>query len=361
MRSWALEQLRCPACLNRLEVRVFGSSPEAVLTGMLLCACGEWYPVVRGVPRMLLEPLRSELWGAFAREHGAPIATEGREADPLSTVKRNTIRTFGFEWTAYERLGWDHPDFSSEREEQVFRYKSLLGPSDLKGRVALDAGCGNGRYAHWAARYGARVYAMDIGDAVEAAARNVAELQDVQVIQADIFAPPFDADIDIVFSIGALMHTGNAERATTRLATTVRPGGSLSVHLYGTGNVIYEVLDRLLRARTTRMTLEDLEELARRLYRWRGRLDSARLAGIVTRFVRLDSHPHCIFDWYSAPVASHHTYDEVRRWLEGSGFSVVASNEMTRKGVRRWLRTVVGSPTTVTLRGTRSAASGPTG
>jgi magnesium-protoporphyrin O-methyltransferase len=45
-------------------------------------------------------------------------------------------------------------------------------PMDLRGRRVLDAGCGSGRHAYYAARFGAEVCAIDLGPAVEVARRN---------------------------------------------------------------------------------------------------------------------------------------------------------------------------------------------
>lgn len=44
--------------------------------------------------------------------------------------------------------------------------------------------------------------------------------------------------IDIIFSIGVRMHTGDAHKAAASLATKLKGGGSLSLRLYGQGNFI---------------------------------------------------------------------------------------------------------------------------
>lgn len=374
MRPWALEILRCPVCMAELACIDLGAQGEAVTvrTGLLSCSrerCHEWFPIVEGVPRMLREPLRSERFPGFLHAHRAriPVGVAQRHSqyeptDPLDSVEQDNIRNFGFEWTAYARFGWDDPVYNIEREESIFRRKTLLGPDDLQGKLVLDAGCGNGRYSYWAARYGGRVVGVDLGDGVDSAARNTAGM-DVQIVQGDIFALPFaDASFDVEFAIGVLMHTGDPLRATACLASKLRPGGSSSIHVYGRGNVIYELVDRALRRRTTRMSLRELQRLTDRLFRLRRILEAARLARAVSRFVRIDPHPHCIFDWYAAPVATHHTYREVCGWLRENGLDLVETKESlwtSQPLLKRLLRPLVGPPITVTVRG--SLPDGPGG
>jgi hypothetical protein len=75
------------------------------------------------------------------------------------------------------------------------------------------------------------------------------------------------------------------------------------------------------------------------------RVDKRRF---VDRFFRLDPHPHCIFDWYAAPIATHHTYPEVIGWFDEIGWTVVdRGSQPRRKGINRFL----WRARTVTVRG----------
>lgn len=363
MRAWALAYLRCPGCRSRLELANArardGDDGEAATLRCRGKACRLWYPVIRGVPRLLTGSLRDAAIRDFRRDHPdlvrelEPEEPSPARPDRLDELKRSTIERFGFEWTEYARFGWDDPVYDAQRERAVFLRKSLLGEEDLRGKLVLDAGSGNGRYSAWAARLGGRVFAVDLGDGVDPAAANTRDQDAIQVVQADIFTLPFDvATFDVIFSIGVLMHTGDPRRAVESLAGVLAPGGSLSVHLYGRGNAVYEAVDRALRARTTLRSIPELLRFTGRLYRLRRWLERLGLAGVIGRFVRLDPHPHCIFDWYAAPVATHHTYPEVLRWFGEMGFRVVATNEPPPpSGLRRALRPVVGAAATVTVRG----------
>jgi hypothetical protein len=54
-----------------------------------------------------------------------------------------------------------------------------------------------------------------------------------------------------------------------------------------------------------------------------------------------------MFDWYSAPVASHHTYREVYRWFGEEGLQVEADNNSHCWGLRDY----VYFPWSVTVKG----------
>jgi SAM-dependent methyltransferase/uncharacterized protein YbaR (Trm112 family) len=365
MRSWAAGLLRCIACGSTLESTAFEVGPAGeTFTGVLRCqsaGCSAWYPIVRGIPRMLPPDLRVGLTREFVAKFQSELTARGVTTgaaqrapdDPLHGLKQDTIRNFGFEWIEYSRFGWDDPVWNLAHEEALFRRKALLEPEELKGTLVLDAGCGNGRYSYWASRYGARVVGVDLGDGVESAAANTRDLADVQIVQGDIFRLPFaERTFDAVFSIGVLMHTGNAKRATARLATLVRPGGSLTAHVYGKGNPISEAVDWTLRQWTTRLSIQRLQSVTRGLFRTRQALERAGLADFANRFVRIGSHPHIIFDWYAAPIATHHTYPEVLGWFGEMGLSVVRTNAEANLPLKqRIVRPVVGPPGVVTVKG----------
>ena len=58
--------------------------------------------------------------------------------------------------------------------EENFRsyFEPLVKRDDFAGKLVLDAGCGFGRHAFYAAKFGAEVLAMDLSEAVEAAYEN---------------------------------------------------------------------------------------------------------------------------------------------------------------------------------------------
>lgn len=364
MRFSLLDVLRCPDCKSSLRPYEFSRQKDHILEGVLTCTndcCDLWYPIVRGVPRMLPERLRPGLTREFVNHFADKLTGLGLmqqtsievQNDDLFSLKQDTIRNFGFEWIEYDRFGWDDPVYNIEREKGVFKRKSLLEPEELLGKLVLDAGCGNGRYTYWAASYGAYTIGADLGDGVDAAFQNTREMPNVHIVQGDIFQLPFSpASFDVIFSIGVLMHTGNAEAAVVSLAHHLKRGGSLSVHVYGKGNYIFEWVDWKLRQKTTQLSIPELAKLTQHLWGLTRFLEAVRLRSWVARFVRLDPHPHCIFDWYAAPIATHHTCTEVKSWFSNLGMNVVKTNESHQRlpALKRWLKPYIGGSSTVTVK-----------
>jgi SAM-dependent methyltransferase len=87
--------------------------------------------------------------------------------------KQHYARSFGFQWLKHDRTQLDTE--SSRRSEADFIRRTGLKPEDLAGKLVLDVGCGMGRYAEVASRWGARVVGIDLSQAVEAAAHNLAD------------------------------------------------------------------------------------------------------------------------------------------------------------------------------------------
>ncbi len=195
-----LETLRCPSCRSAL-------TPSS---DTLFCArCNTTYPIVDGIPRLLLPAMRD----ALNSEKGA------------TSIEADTARSFGYEWHRF-------PEMYDEWEKQFLNYMQPHAADFFPGKKILDAGCGNGRFAYYAAKYGAEVWAIDLGPAVEVAHRNT-QARNVHVVQADLHNPPFGLEsFDFIYSIGVLHHLPNPEAAFQNLLQFLKPGGVVQIYLY---------------------------------------------------------------------------------------------------------------------------------
>lgn len=243
----------------------------------------------------------------------------------------NYANSFGFQWQRYARTQLD--DEGSDESEKDFRRKTGLTPEDLKGKRVLDVGCGMGRYADVATRWGAQVVGIDLSAAAEVAARNLAD-RDFVAFQADVFALPFaEESFDCIYSIGVLHHTPNCEQAVKVLPQYLKPGGTLAVWLYSAYNKWYRFSD-YYRKFAHRMPPKTLHGILRVAVPAINAVDSALrvipgvgrpLSGIVRHLFPVNRNPNRqwrvldTFDWYSPQYQSKHTYEEVFRWFESCG------------------------------------------
>jgi 2-polyprenyl-3-methyl-5-hydroxy-6-metoxy-1,4-benzoquinol methylase len=198
-----IETLRCPSCRGALSAS--GND--------LRCeACNVSYPIVDGIPRMLAPNLREALAG-----EASATGTDAKQVE--------TALSFGYEWHRF-------PEMYDEWERQFLDYMQPHGPGFFRGKKVLDAGCGNGRFAYYAAKYGAEVWAIDLGPAVEVARHNT-ESVGANVVQADLHNPPFALEsFDFIYSIGVLHHLPDPEVAFRNLLRFLKPGGEVQIYLY---------------------------------------------------------------------------------------------------------------------------------
>jgi SAM-dependent methyltransferase len=307
--------LRCPACHSPLEH--FGD-------GYSCGVCGRKFPSVRGVLRFV---------------------------DP-----GNYADSFGYQWQQFSTTQL-LPDFA----ELNFRRKTGLTLEELKGKLVLDVGCGMGRFAEVATRWGARVIGIDLSSAAAVAAHNLQD-REFLAMQADVMALPFALEsFDCIYSIGVLHHTPDCEKAFKNLPQYLKPGGTLAIWLYSGYNKWYRFSD-LYRIATTRLPTRLLHSFFRVavpcLY-WTDcglraiPLVGKPLAGLVRHLfpISLTRNPQVrvldTLDWYSPKYQSKHTYEQVFRWFEGCGLEnlTVADVSIGVKG-RKSLKKTCGSPAT---------------
>ena len=283
--------LRCIACQSGL-----GYAPEE---GYSCLNCGRRYPLVRNAIRFL---------------------DDGNYAE-----------SFGYQWQQYSRTQLDTAQ--RHASEVNFRKRTGFCPEELNGKLVLDVGCGMGRYAEVATRWGARVVGVDLSVAADVAGRNLAQREFV-ALQADVFDLPFAPEsFDAIYSIGVLHHTPDCERAVKVLPKFLKPGGDIAVWLYSGYNKWYR-FSELYRKFTSRISARSLHNVLRVAVPclfWLDRcfrsvpLLGRPLAGAVHHVFPVSLHKNReirildTFDWYSPKYQSKHTYDQVFRWFENCG------------------------------------------
>ncbi|MBN1422536.1 MAG: methyltransferase domain-containing protein [Planctomycetes bacterium] len=319
--------LACPACRGPLDLVPFDLEEpggDEVREGILRCACGHGYPIVRGIPRM--DPMALEEHPDFIARHRGALGC----GDFAPRVKRRflrdhgaTKRSFGFEWTRY-----DYEQVDPKYFRNFFLRTTGLDAEALSGKLALDVGCGMGRYSRVAAELGAEVVSIDLGDGIERVRETVGGGGTVHPVQGNLMARPFrDGTFDVIFSIGVLHHTPDTRRAFESLLPALAEGGTIYIEVYGPMRRAW--LNRVLRSLTCR--------LPRRVL-WHGvkvltpipEIPILRTVALpipmsrkANRWDRFNDN----FDWYSPRFQHHHTVDEVAGWFRDAGLEDVAPHE----------------------------------
>jgi len=89
--------------------------------------------------------------------------------------------------------------------------------------------------------------------------------------------------------------------------------------------------------------------------------DACKFCGLVIEkpvnlLFRWEPNTSIMFDWYSAPIATHHTYPEVYSWCKQFGINIKEDLRWEkREWVRniRWVRKYVAPDWAVTIKGTK--------
>lgn len=293
--------LRCLSC---------GSNLEAEAGGGYVCAgCKRAYPFVNGIARFV-----------DAQHYAA---------------------SFGFQWHRYQKTQLDHGEV--REAERHFLMKTALKPEELKGKLVLDVGCGMGRFAEVATRWGARVVGIDLSAAAEVAAKNLAE-RDFVAFQADVFALPFALEsFDVIYSVGVLHHTPDCEAAVKALEKYLKPGGILAVWLYSGYNKWYRFSD-FYRRFTSKMKPQTLHGILKLVVPvvYHTEQGLRRVPGVgrplagalhhvvpVNRQKTPEARMLDTFDWYSPKYQSKHTYEEVFGWYRDMGMEDMGIGEFS--------------------------------
>ncbi|MCX5797274.1 MAG: methyltransferase domain-containing protein [Elusimicrobia bacterium] len=321
MKMGLLGWLASPCCGAPMRFASLSVMPEPkadIEAGSLACgSCRREYPIAESVPRLLLE-----------EQIDARVAA--------------TSRSFTWEWSRYPG--------SLAEDQAVFLEECQLEAAELQGKTVLDAGCGMGRYTLVALSLGAEVAGVDLSGSLARLAPFAREEERLHVVQGDLLKPPFRAGFfDLVYSHGVLHHTKDAHEAFLAVARLVKPGGLLSVWLYGKAGSFEDFATNPLRPE--RAWVEEHRRLAwfvvgaRHLLSDCLRVFTTRLplalvyllcsplaalgALPLVKYLTFSVHPSYRvrlienFDWLSPPFQSHHTKEELAAWCEEAGFDVL--------------------------------------
>jgi SAM-dependent methyltransferase len=282
--------LRCPACGGE-SLELLGDAYE--------CSCGRRYPIDGGIARFV---------------------------ESLAPDHAQVQRVFDFEHRRY-RDSW-FTRFDAQLVDQ-FLDDCRLPREFFAGKLALDAGCGSGRWTYALAELGADVVAIDLtAGGLESAYEMLGDRPNVSFCQADLFNLPFrPQSFDFVMSWGVLHHTRDTRSAFANLPPLVGPNGTLYVMVYERVAPLQLFFTNGLRALMRRLP-DERRYAACRFLVVKNPLLYRALAPflMVSRYDPANSEldrktlQFGLFDAYSPRYNHVHTAAEVVRWFEESGF-----------------------------------------
>lgn len=143
-------------------------------------------------------------------------------------IDHRTVDSFGEEWKTFKQFS------EGELEKIGADYFDIL-PASLKSKqtVALDVGCGSGRWAAYIAPFVGHIDCIDPSIAVFSASEMLKAFNHIRITQTDVDNLPFpDESYDLVYSLGVLHHIPDTGIAMKKCVEKVKKGGYFLVYLY---------------------------------------------------------------------------------------------------------------------------------
>ena len=247
MRASHIRFLRDPGTGKSLSLLVALETSDSHIVSGILSNEENWYPIIRGVPRILTGKLRVSLLQAnqnFFTEwkNRLPKRIQREWRGAINVIpdlnkfwkhQKKTAESFAYEWKHIYKE-------NSYEKENFFHFLSpFISEKHFAGKKTLDIGCGSGRFTKWAALSGTEVsFGSDIGETVEVAYEMTKNIPNACIVQADIYHMPFTNAFDIAYSIGVLHHLPKPGKGFLRLPKVLREKGRMLIWVYNRRNNI---------------------------------------------------------------------------------------------------------------------------
>jgi len=382
MKRSLLDILLCPSCGRQFaesDLACFEESPVEVESGLLACECGQFFPVMAGVPVMLTGELRGDYSGFLETNRKLiPKAMLARLTEHETTPVDRKVQvkeSFGYKWQLLGNYGFDGPtkEFTAQwmyagygwGDEENFRQEME------KKRMFLDAGCGLGREVvrFCSANSAAPAVGIELSDCARLAYEKVRPFPNGHIIQADLMKLPLKKGcFDFILSEGVLHHTPDTKAAFVNVCSHLAPQGELAVYIYCIKPLMRELADIHVREETVGLTEQECWEYCRHLTSLGKKLQDIRqtitidadipilgiekgtytVQGFIYRYFlkcfwnnsfSFDENNLVNFDWYHPYYAFRHTPEELKAWASALGIQEMwfkhTESGMFFRGVKR--------------------------
>ncbi len=293
-----LDYFVCPECKNKLLLKDEVIENDKIKDGTLSCSvCDNNFKIINYIPRFISDELY--------------------------------VSSFGDEWHLFKDVK------NSKTQMSIDEMKNYLNleQKDIKDKVVLEIGSGAGPYLDVSARIfkAKHIFGIDLSRAVDAAYENVGEMDNVTIIQADLFNLPFkESSFDLVYSLGVLHHTPDTKEAFKAIAKYVKSEGVLSIWLYGNYWIrkikCQNWIRRNITGKLTSKQLYIFSKIASYLY-WLYKIpiigDGLRERFPIAMDKDIEVRALNNYDMYSPTFINYHYIDEVYSWFEEEGFTKI--------------------------------------
>lgn len=358
MRRELLDILCCPSCGRDLELVVYDESSgqsncadtldrkSEVDSALMKCSCGNAFPVVDGVPRLIdgilaafpefLQTYRSIIENDVSLGSISSRKDNTELKNDFDGIRRSYSKTWGlFDYAGDKTWGW-----TLGERKGIFLSDVGLAEDELKGRLVLDAGCGNGTLTAQLGMLCTEIIGIDLNDGLGLANRNRERYagdrwENVQFVQANLFFPPVKPQaFDLVYCSGMVHRTPNPKETFERLIPLVKKGGRLYVWVSGPRSLPVRLFKWSGRQLKRFMSLDSVLLVCRGIApAYKLVADSLDTMGVISfrernvREVTLD-----IFESFAPRYSHWHTEQEVSAWFEEHGFANIRISGRQKHG-----------------------------
>ncbi len=352
-----LDVLRDPITHEKLDIKVFEKEWEHIMSGELF-STKHHYPIVQGVPRLLVEELKTDLlqkkydfFVSFKKELSHQLVAEWEKAvhgiknlDRFLKHQKKTSESFAFEWNNI----YKENDF--EKHNFLHFLGGYIWEHDIKGKIILDVGCWSGRFVKMGAVMGAKIsIGVDLSEAVDFAFGLTKHINNILIVQGDIYHLPFYHNIEIVQSIWVLHHLPDPQWGFTAIAQRViEPKGKMIIWLYARKNnrralYLYEPVRYITRHINKRVLLRLCHIPAlivhginylTRFIAWLG------FKGVVKKmpFYYYINFPYNMkhndaFDVLATPKSNYYYTEDIQKWFEYVGLKHIQGKYLHEAGL----------------------------
>lgn len=317
-----------------------------IVEGLMICTCGSLFPIIDCVPRFIDNNLGSfpDFYKKYEEQIGNILNTfaknHGTVSFALTKEFKSILESFSEEWDFFnydsdKTWGWD-----MEERKRIFLDDLGLEGSSLKGKLLLDAGCGNGKLTAVVSNFDMEVVGLDISSSVVRANANKEKYSNsnncfVHFIQGSLYTPPLqEKTFDLIYSSGVLHHTPDTRKTFKQVIPLVKRGGRVYIWVYGKRDIFIRTFfahGRLLRDFISTEALLSYCRFLAPFYKvGTGILSTFKIYEFRKRNLReitLD-----LFDAFSPKYNHHHSRREVCSWFEGENFKNISVSGVQKHG-----------------------------